>query len=266
MKGVGAGPRIGQDGSASTLAILGGKGRGQHLDLFRRVRRGNQAVGAVDANIAGQAINDDRVRNWPSPTEGEIVDVGVVLARAGCPCEGLADQELICALGAGAFRQIDELAGIEFAAYLWIGVVQGTGCIGYGDDLGICSDSQLSIDDQVLVQYQIQFVGVVLSKSALLEANRIAAGLQKRNAVASAPVGHRLIFSCSAAFAHRNHDAWHNSPAWIGDDAADRSVNSLGAKQVRGNDEDEQQSQTTEYPEKVTDSSAPAIRGMAIAE
>ena len=60
----------GQNRAAATLSVLGRKWRGQHLKLFGRVRRGHEAIGAVDAHVAGQTIDDERIGDGrPPPRE-----------------------------------------------------------------------------------------------------------------------------------------------------------------------------------------------------
>src|ERR1700721_2531850 len=82
VESVGAGFGGGEDGTAAALSVLGGERRDEDLKLFGGVGCGDEAVGAVNAHVAGQTIDDDGISAGSATAEGEVVDVGVVLARA----------------------------------------------------------------------------------------------------------------------------------------------------------------------------------------
>ena len=74
VKSVRAGFGGSEHAAAAALSVLGGEGGGEDLKLFGGVGRGNEAVGAIDAHVAGQTVDDDGIGSGPSATEREAVD------------------------------------------------------------------------------------------------------------------------------------------------------------------------------------------------
>src|SRR6185437_10283077 len=118
MKCLGSGLGRGQNSAAAALTILCGKGSRQYLKLFSGVWCRNKTVGAINAHIAGQAINNNWIRDWPSAAQTEIVDVGIILTRTAHASERLGNEKLIRSLRACALREVDKFTVTELATNL----------------------------------------------------------------------------------------------------------------------------------------------------
>jgi len=217
----GAGFGGGEDCSAAALAVLGGEGSGEDLKLFGGVGGGDETVGAVDAHVAGKAVDDDGVGDGTAASEREIVDVGVVLAGAGSAGEGFGNEELVCTLGAGLFGEVDELLGAEFAADLGVGVIEGASGAGDGNNLGGRSEFEGAIDDLLLIEDDVELVGNKLGEAVLLEADRVTSGLKEGDAIGTSLVGDGFILSGGAVLMYGDGYRRQNCAAGIFDDAAD---------------------------------------------